>query len=602
MSGLTGFKRRGPQNRTRSAAAVVTAGRHTLLVSPSSQPESFRRLSHPWWSTPLADNAVVHPSSDRYVTALIAQLRGTPTTTPFAGGYPKPYNTITQSGDYSAPTYTVPTGTALQKVYVSDNKTVYVNGANTDLKTLMDKGVPVPDPTLMSSGTIAADGTDGHVMIFQTFTAADGIATARLWEFWQFRPGTSTDVANGYPWRCAQGGYIEDVRYHSGWWQGSDQGTSGGNWGVSASGASYANATLTGRDWARFQSGLPLDHPLILQVVFSGGQPEDLASGALAGGNFFPPATRYDRMNSTGKANSDVYRIPEGTRYRLDPAVWTDAAIASYAAANGTTSRGDGATTAQLAWFLKGFRSHGFIAAESAGVVAIVAEHPKTFGTIYNPYTAVPQWGNVLQQYPSTGVVAVKNIPFRIDYPTGGPTASAQPEKFDYSLAPIPDSVKTNLLPSSAANPQSTSVVALNGTGATFAVNTTYQPDGKNAITVTYGTASTDAGVAWPTVSGIAPGDRIGFRVITRRHKGSKRLVIALKWRAADGSLVQEQAGTYITRVLETDQVEEFTATAPTIGPVTGVAVVVRAQIDTPSSTDSFSVGGVQVWKISSPA
>lgn len=401
------------------------AGTHTLLRTTTAAPESPRRLEEKFWSTALHSQAPVNTASTRLVNALIGQLKGTPSSSGFKSGTAAPYQTITQGGkdqnpNYSAPTYTVDSSTALQKVYVQDNKTVTDRaGVSRDLRTLFDQGVPVPDPTLVPGGTLAADGTDGHIMIFQTYTAADGVATARLYELWQFRPSYSAEQANGYNWRCVQGGYIDDVRYHPGWWTGSDQDNVGGNWGVSASGGSYANATLTGRDWARFQAGLPLDHPLILQIIFSGGQPEDLASGSFAGGNFYLPSCRYDRMDLSGTTNSESYRIPEGTRYRLDPSVWTDSAIATYASSNATTNGINGSDAAQLAWFMKGWRDYGLIAAETAGVMAIVAEHPKTFGTPYNPYSTAPPWGNALQKYPTTGVVAVVNPPARIDYPTG---------------------------------------------------------------------------------------------------------------------------------------------------------------------------------------
>jgi hypothetical protein len=587
-----------PPTSTDPTTPTTAAGTHILQRATSAQPQSFRRLEAPFWSTPLAVDAPVHRSSARYVTALIAQLTGTTKTTPFTTSYDRPFNTITQTGNYSAPTYTVPSNQALQKVYVQDNKTVFVNGVSTDLKTLFDQGVPVPDPTLISSGTLAADGTDGHVMFFQTYTAADGVQTARLFEFWQFRPAYSSEQANGYNWRCVQGGYIADIRYHSGWWTGSDQDVVGGNWGVSASGASYANATLTGRDWARFKAGLPLDHPLILQIIFSGGQPEDLASGSYAGGQFHLPACRYDHMDTTGHANSESYRIPEGTRYRLDPATWTDTAIASYAAANAASNTANGAPADQLAWFLKGMRSHGLIAAETAGVMAIVAEHPKTFGTIYNPYTDIPVWGNVLQQFPTTGVVAVRSPVARIDFPTGGPTTAPQDEVYDYSLAPVPSSAKVNQLPSSIYAPTTTSGLGTHGSGQAFALNTGYQPEGVNAVTVTYSSPSSDSGVALPRIA-CASGDRIGVRVFVKRHKGSSRLKVNMKWRKPDGSALAETLGPYITRVLETEEVHEFVLTAPQSVTVGYCYPVIRSVYDTPSSGDSFSFGAPQVWAVS---
>jgi hypothetical protein len=299
------------------------------------------------------------------------------TSTPIATFYDRPYTTVIQDGQTAGGAYSLP-------IYCVNNLTpkqpVWVRGTSKRASFQpVCNAVPVPDPSQIPGGVIQATGTDGSCIIINT-------DTGEWWEFWRFGVTDSTDPA-GYNYRCQQGGYGASSLSHPGWWSGSSAfgGGSGGrplgnDWGVSAAGGAYLGWVLTAEDWL----GSAINHPIGFLLPLTGGVPHRVL-----------PATRYDQQNFTTNHDAttlDLYRVPEGARFRLP----TSFDIPTYVTANARAAADNHGSTADvLTKVLTAVRDYGLILIDSAGVVAIPAENFKTIGTIYNPYTVVPQLGQL---------------------------------------------------------------------------------------------------------------------------------------------------------------------------------------------------------------
>jgi len=356
---------------------------------------SGRRLQHPFWSTPLAADTPLASTSSNYVSRLAAQAAMGPGTNPGIP-YGHPYNHETSVGNYSLPIYQMPAGWARQPVWHTRTRAG-------DFQEILDRGVPVPNPAHLADGDIAPKGTDGALIIFDP-------ATRELWEFWQWRPSTR----GGYTWEAEQGGYIRNIDKHPGWWAGSSWygggdgvRVNGYDWGVSACGQSYLGSLLTGEDF----HGSAITHPLSLGLPITGP-----ASG---GPTHLLPASRYDWL-TFGTGSVENVRLPEGARFRLphsfNIAGWVSANARPQADLYGTTA-------AVLTKLLVCLRDYGVFIGESAGVVQLMGEHEKTYGTQYNPYTAgqKPQWGNLGQAIPWSSLVQIAPPTVDISVPGAGP-------------------------------------------------------------------------------------------------------------------------------------------------------------------------------------
>lgn len=363
---------------------------------PPSPAEAARRLSHPFWTAPLPADAPQAASSEDYVGRLTYQASMGPDTSPVALGYAYPYNIATLTTDYSLCIYRLPDDWPRRRVWCKRKKA--------GLQTVLDAGVPVPDPAHVPDGNIAPEGTDGAVIFLQG---------DQLWEFWQFTPGGPS----GYEWSCEQGGHMANYRRHPGWWSGSPafgggkgHRVLGRDWGVSACGQSYLGGILTAEDYYVEA----ITHPLPLALPITGG-------GASTPTHVLP-ATRYDQINFSLASDdvSDAYRLPEGARFRLPHSFniesWVIQAALPEASERGTTAE-------VLRKILVCLRDYGLFIAESSGVVAFTGEHNKVYGTPYHPYSAaeVPVWGNFGHQIPWSALVQLQPPTTDISVPGSGP-------------------------------------------------------------------------------------------------------------------------------------------------------------------------------------
>jgi len=419
--------------------------------SPRRMTDSIVRLYHPEFTTKIHPKAPLHDNSVNIAAALVAQFESEP----FVNGAPKPgagpidaiaggvYRTRISTGEYSIPSYRMPLDWPRTKVAQTSKegamrtKWITVNGVRRYFQEDLDKngGVPLPNPADLPDGLIQPEGTDGSVII---------TCGHELWEMFVFRaldPARSADaaaLAEGYTFRCAQGGYIADTRYHPGWWASSrnESNPKGGDYGVGAPGCAYSGFTLTADDY----NAPDILHPLSLSLYITGGE-DALADdpGSVARPDYFLPATRYDKYNYSRSSDLAVnrFRIPEGVRFRLPPEKWTDEYLNAYAAAKGRPQTdGYGATAPELAKFLRCLRDFGMVITDTAAnILGLSAEHNKTFGTQYNKAEKKPNWGDPMLQFPWRDFVVVAPHPVQIAVPGEGPT-SPQPAPFDFSRAP----------------------------------------------------------------------------------------------------------------------------------------------------------------------
>jgi hypothetical protein len=163
---------------------------------------------------------------------------------------------------YSVPVYTVPSDQPRVRVQLDNN-----------YPSLQSDFADVPLP----SGAVPAAGSDAHLTILQP-------ATDSLWEFWQLSKATDG-------WHARWGGKMGDVS--------TDPGYFPAPVGATGSGLPLVGGLMR---IAELQAGR-IDHVLALAIP------------AAKAGDHVWPAQRTD-----GSATSPA-AIPEGTRFRLDPAV-----------------------------------------------------------------------------------------------------------------------------------------------------------------------------------------------------------------------------------------------------------------------------------------
>lgn len=479
-----------------------------------SQAATFktRRLNHPYWTTKLATNATVAPTSSMYVSRMVSQFNARTTGTTPLVGYDPPYNTDVATGNYSICIYEMPANTPRIPVYSTSRKyyTDAVTGSTVELRDIYNAGIPLPTPNTNGLGAnIAPAGSDGSIIVIDT-------ATYELWELWRVKPATSSAaLAGNYTWECSQGGYMKDYRFHPGWWSGSADGVipRGGDFGVSASGSSYLGPILTGADFY----ATDITHPLTVALPITGGVAGVDARRIL-------PATRYDEHNftPTDATVANNYRIAEAVRFRLPPAKYTDAYITTYANANGkSVADTTGSTAATLAKVLRCARDYGIIVCDSAQVIGYSAEHDMTYATPYNPYSTAqkPAWGDFGAQIPYADLVQVEVPLFQFHEQGAGPD-SEQPWRYDFGVGrSATSSTYTTIFPTAsqsgvtnfsctdASRRDGAGIIDANGVGLTSAISGTgtrwfqlfdrYQPSsGNQKVRVGIAVMATSAGVS----------------------------------------------------------------------------------------------------------
>ena len=228
--------------------------------------------------------------------------------------------------DYSVPVYRVPADQ--QRVRVQ------LDIPYLPLQRAWDS-VPVP------AGARPAGGTDGAMVIWQP-------STDTMWEFWLMRR------SNG-AWHARWGGRIRPVSRSPGYYTGAER-----NWGVTATSLPVLGGLITLDD---VRSG-HIAHALALAI------PE-------ARRNWWTwPAQRTD-----GKKDSPG-AIPEGARFRLDPALDLNS-LHLYPL---------------VRMMAEAAQRYGIVVANQSGVVTFAGEDPTPTGT--NPWAGPGGWFS--GQYPST--------------------------------------------------------------------------------------------------------------------------------------------------------------------------------------------------------
>jgi hypothetical protein len=234
---------------------------------------------------------------------------------------------------YSTPIYRVP----------ASQPTVHVtlDQWNPALQAAFD-AVPIPP------GARAAAGTDANMVVWQP-------ATDTMWEFWLMR-----QAADG--WHAKWGGRMTSVSTNPGRYD--------NNWGAPATSLPQIGGTIT---LAELRAGR-IDHALAMAV------PEPRR------GVFVWPARRTDGISASPQA------IPEGTRFRLDPAVNLD----SLALPRPTRILAEAA------------QRYGMVVRDKSANVTLYAEDPTPTGT--DPYPALFDGlppNKILQAFPWNRLVAL---------------------------------------------------------------------------------------------------------------------------------------------------------------------------------------------------
>lgn len=182
--------------------------------------------------------------------------------------------------------------------------------------------VPIP------SYATPSDGTDGEMTIYQP-------ASNTLWEFWQTRK------VNGQ-WQACWGGRMANVSASNGIWQ--------PGYGTTATGLPFIGGQITAEELKRGE----IRHVIGIALV-------DLERAGI----YSWPANRSDGYNPGNAPN----RIPEGTRFRLDPNLDVDA-INMHPVAR---------TIAKAA------QKYGFVVWDKAGAISLRVQNPKSYTALGQP-------------------------------------------------------------------------------------------------------------------------------------------------------------------------------------------------------------------------
>jgi hypothetical protein len=262
-----------------------------------------------FWNSPLAPDAELDPASDALVGELVSEVNRV------AAVRDGPWMAARQ---YSTPVYVVGPDQPTVRVKLDHYTPSNLQGAF--------ERVPIPD------GAQQAPGDDGHLTVWQP-------ATDTLWEFW--KASRETDG-----WHARWGGAIRNVSTSPGYytkdsWPGAEP-----YWGASATSLPIAGGTMMVEELRRGR----IDHALALAL------PRVRA-------NWFTwPAQRTDGTEQRDTA------IPEGARFRLDPALDLD-------------SLGLHPFVRMIA---EAAQRYGIVVRDKSSTVQFFAEDPAQFGQ--NPY------------------------------------------------------------------------------------------------------------------------------------------------------------------------------------------------------------------------
>ena len=263
-----------------------------------------------FWYSAIPTDISLHPNSTKFVKEFIRQKQSH-------------YGTVAiNTNSYSSPVYIAGAGTASVSVTEWDcQKKDYKDSA------LAEQWAAIPIPDYAKP----AEGTDAEMTIYQP-------STDTIWEFWQ------AHKINGL-WHACWGGRLERASEADGIWP--------DHYGTTATGLPFLGGQITAEELQRGE----IRHAIGIALV------ETEASNI-----FSWPARRSDGYNPTHEPN----RIPEGLRFRLDPAVNVDA----------LKMHPIGKIIAKAA------QKYGFVVWDKAGAISIRAQNPLSYTALgkQNPY------------------------------------------------------------------------------------------------------------------------------------------------------------------------------------------------------------------------
>lgn len=266
-----------------------------------------------FWYTPIPAAVPLHANSANFVKELLRQK----------AAY---YGTVTiNTKEYASPVYTAAAGAPIVKVTQWDcQKKGYLDTSLAEQWA----AVPIPDHAVQSRGT------DGEMTIYQP-------SSNTVWEFWQAKKVDGK-------WQACWGGRLQNASTSSGVFY--------KHYGTTATSLPFLGGQITAEELARGE----IRHAIGFSVV-----------DAEASSIFSWPANRSDGVNPQYQSN----RIPEGLRFRLDPAVNVDALPMSKA----------GKVIAKAA------QKYGFVVWDRAGALSLRAQNAVSYTALgqSDPYPAL---------------------------------------------------------------------------------------------------------------------------------------------------------------------------------------------------------------------
>jgi hypothetical protein len=264
-----------------------------------------------FWNSPLPDDVPTDPDSAAVTAELLRHVKDG-----VASNLPPTINT----SSYTPPIYTVGARQARTRVKLDRPP-----GLAPDLERAF-AAVPLP------ADAAPASGSDGELVVWQP-------GTDTMWEFWQLRRS-----ADG--WHASWGGRMDGVSTGP-----AVFGPPHANWGTTASGLPLVGGLITPRELR----GGRIDHALALAVPMVRAR------------QFARPAQRTDGISTC------PYSVPEGARFRLDPAL-------------DVSALGLPGPTAALA---RAAQRYGIIVRDQSGSVAFYAQNAASLQP--DPYPALFQ-------------------------------------------------------------------------------------------------------------------------------------------------------------------------------------------------------------------
>jgi hypothetical protein len=281
-------------------SSLMFAGLLAAAAAPA-QPYPVRPTFAPdsFWYQKLPPQVPLNPNSAAYVAEFQRQVHAY-------------YNNVgINLGAYSTP------------VYVADAKTKSVPVAQWSCQNYLDPDLPKQWAAVpMPAHAKPAYGTDAEMTIFQP-------SSDTMWEFWQARQMDGK-------WQACWGGKMSNVSKNKGIWP--------QRYGVAATGLPFAPGQVTAQE---LKSGA-IHHVIGIALV-----------DAENSSKFSWPASRSDGWNPQNASN----RIPEGLRFRLDPAVNVDALNIS--------------PVAKIV--AKAAQTYGFVIWDKAGSISLRFQNPLDF-------------------------------------------------------------------------------------------------------------------------------------------------------------------------------------------------------------------------------